>query len=279
MRKMKNYKLFPGIFITIFIIIAVLSVSLTGCIGSRPPRYTIAETEDKTEEETVYGQETTDTKKVISQKTIVVSSEAVLNIAPNLVNIIVAVITEKPSSAESVSENTITVQGVINAVSGLGIGDIKIETQGFSLSPLYNYIENMPPSIYAYRTVTSLKITTENLEKTGDIIATAIESGANEISSINYDLSEKLKKDTKSRALSVAVKDADLKAEAIAEAMAADIVEVSSVSEKGTSFTNPVYYMEKEGLGMAQAADVVSPEILPQEIEVRSEVEVVYIFR
>ena len=49
MRKMKNYKLFPGIFITTFIIIAVLSVSLTGCIGSRPPRYTIAETEDKTE--------------------------------------------------------------------------------------------------------------------------------------------------------------------------------------------------------------------------------------
>jgi uncharacterized protein YggE len=137
----------------------------------------------------------------------------------------------------------------------------------------------MPPSIYAYRTVSSLKITTESLEKIGDIIAIAIESGANEISSINYDLSESLKKETKSRALSIAVKDADLKAEAIAEAMAADIVEIFSVNEKGTSFTNPVYYMKKEGYGEAMAADVASPEILPQEIEVRSEVEVVYIFR
>lgn len=276
---MKKNKLFISFFIFIFIIVSVLPVILTGCIGSRPPRYTISETEEKTERETVYGQETADIKQAASQKTIAVSSESVLKIAPNLVDIIVAVITEKPSSAESVNENTIWVQGVINAVSSLGIADIEIETQGFNLNPLYNYVENMPPSIYAYRTVSSLKITTESLEKTGDIIAAAIEAGANEISSINYDLSEELKKETKSKALSIAVKDADLKAEAIAEAMAADIVEIFSVNERGTNFTNPVYYMEKEGLGAAQAADVAAPEILPQEIEVRSEVEVVYIFR
>ncbi|MDD3520201.1 MAG: SIMPL domain-containing protein [Actinomycetota bacterium] len=276
---MKKVKLFLIRFIAIFIIMSAMPIFMTGCIGSKPPRYTIAETDEQIESETVYGRESTDTKQAADQKTIVVSSESVLKTVPNLVNIIVAVITEKPSSAESVNENTIAAQGVISAISNLGISDIKIETQGFNLNPLYNYVENMPPSIYAYRTVSSLKITTESLEKIGDIIAIAIESGANEISSINYDLSESLKKETKSRALSIAVKDADLKAEAIAEAMAADIVEIFSVNEKGTSFTNPVYYMKKEGYGEAMAADVASPEILPQEIEVRSEVEVVYIFR
>ncbi len=277
---MKKNKSLINFFIFIFVIAIVLSVLLTGCIGARPPRYTIAETEEQSErEDTVYGQETSEAKQAVSQKTIAVSSESVLKIAPNLADIVVAVITEKPSSAESVNENTIAVQGVISAVSNLGINDIRIETLGFNLSPLYNYGENVPPSIYAYRTVSSLKVTTEKLEKIGDIIAVAVESGANEVSSINYDLSEKLKKETKSRALSMAVKDADLKAEAIAEAMAADIVEIFSVNEKGTSFTNPVYYMEKERLDAAQAADLAAPEILPQEIEVRSEVEVVYIFR
>jgi uncharacterized protein YggE len=273
---MRKNKLFISFFIFIFIIVSVLPVILTGCIGSKPPRYTISETEEKIKGETVYGEETAEIKQAASLKTITVSSESVLKIAPNLVDIVIAVITEKPSSTESVNENTIWVQGVINAVSSLGIADIEIETQGFNLNPLYNYVENMPPSIYAYRTVSSLRITTESLEKTGDIIAAAIEAGANEISSINYDLSEKLKKETKNSALSIAMKDANLKAEAIAEAMAADIVEIFSVNETGTNFINPVYYMRKEE---ANAADVAAPEILPQEIEVRSGVEVVYIFR
>jgi uncharacterized protein YggE len=188
--------------------------------------------------------------------------------------------TEQPSSAESVNENTTKTDGVISAIKSLGINDLKIQTQGFTLNPLYNYPENMPPSIYAYRTVSSLKITTGKIERIGDIISVSIESGANEVSSIEYDLDEELKKSTKSEALSLAVKDADLKAEAIAEAMAAQIVEIVSVSEQGTSFTNPVYYMDREeSFGAAKTADIASPEILPQEIEVHSQVEVIYKFK
>lgn len=278
---MKKLKSYVHRFCIIFIVLSILTIFLTGCIGSRPPRYVIAEKEDiQTERETIYGQENVTARQSTAQKTIAVSSEAVLKISPNLINIIIAVITEKPTGSESVNENALAVKGVINALSGLGISDLKIQTQGFNLSPLYNYAENMPPSIYAYQTISTLKITTTTLEGTGDIIATAIEAGANEVSSISYDLSEELKKETKNRALFSAMKDADIKAEAIAEAMAGDIVEILAVNEKGTSFSNPVYRAEKGGmLAMTQSADTASPDMLPQEIEVRSEIEVVYIFK
>lgn len=278
---MKRLKSFASRFCIISIILSILAVFLTGCIGSRPPRYVIEEKEDiQAERETIYGKEAASVKQGTVIKTIAVSSEAVLKVSPNMIDIIIAVRTEKPTGSESVNENTLTVKGVMTALSGLGISDLKIQTQGFNLSPLYNYTENMPPSIYAYLTVSTLKITTTVLEKTGDIITTAIEAGANEISSINYDLSDELKKETKTRALFAAMKDADIKAEALAEAIAADIVEVLSVNEKGTSFSNPVFRAEKaEMLAMAQSPDMTSPEMLPQEIEVKSEIEVAYIFK
>ncbi|MDD5660158.1 MAG: SIMPL domain-containing protein [Actinomycetota bacterium] len=270
----------------ILIIILLLSISsaffLPACIGKKPPRYTIeSETTLVTPEETIYGK-TTDFGKssALGQaKTIVVSSQGKVKVMPDTVLVEIVVSTERPTSEEAVSVNSSEAQNIIAAIKSMGENDVKIETTGYSLRPLYNYVENKPPVIYGFDAVTTLLVTTQKIEKIGNVISTAVEAGASDISSIKYDLSDEVKKNAKNEALTKAVKDANNKADAISEAMAVDIVEIYSVNEAGTFYPEPIEYRSSNKLKDAVEAGVGTPIILPQELEVTAEISVVYIFK
>ena len=253
---------------------------LTSCVGSKPPKYTIGEVNNGgITEETIYGISGNEINNA-RKNMIVVKGQGTTKTVADMVMIDIAVMTEKPSSSDSVSENSKSTQNVITAIKTLDNNDIQIETRGFNLQPLYNYIENKPPEIYAYRTITSLLVKTNKIEKIGDVISVAIEAGANDISSIAYDLSDESKEKAKSDTLALAVKDANLKADALASAMATDIVEIYSVNETGTSYPTPIYRtLEKEALDATGAERVIPPNLIPQEIEVTAEIEVTYFFK
>ncbi|MHB1335115.1 MAG: SIMPL domain-containing protein [Candidatus Humimicrobiaceae bacterium] len=268
--------------ITLLILLAASVIFLSGCIGSKPPRYTndTQNTESVTEE-TIYGslKETQNTAAVEQAKTIVVTSEGSVKVVPDTVMVKIEILTEKPTSEEAVNVNSIDSQNVVTAIKTLGENDLKIETSGYSLQPLYNYIENKPPEIYAFRAVTTLLVTTKKVEKIGNIITTAVEAGASDISSISYDLSDEIKKDAKNEALTKAVKDANNKADAIAKALAVDILEIYSVNEAGTSYPGPILYESMDTLKAAAETSTAPPVILPQDLEVTANISIVYIFK
>ncbi|MHB1252793.1 MAG: SIMPL domain-containing protein [Candidatus Humimicrobiaceae bacterium] len=268
--------------ITLLILLAASVIFLSGCIGSKPPRYTndTQNTESVTEE-TIYGslKETQNTAAVEQAKTIVVTSEGSVKVVPDTVMVKIEILTEKPTSEEAVNVNSIDSQNVVTAIKTLGENDLKIETSGYSLQPLYNYIENKPPEIYAFRAVTTLLVTTKKVEKIGNIITTAVEAGASDISSISYDLSDEIKKDAKNEALTKAVKDANNKADAIAKALAVDILEIYSVNEAGTSYPGPILYESMDTLKAAAETSAAPPVILPQDLEVTANISIVYIFK
>lgn len=267
---------------TLLILLAVFVIFLPGCIGQKPPRYT-NETQIKgsVTEETIYGSsgETQNTEAAGQAKTIVVQSEGSVKVVPDIVMVRIEILTEKPTSEEAVNINSIDAQNVVTAIKTLGESDLKIETSGYSLAPLYNYIENKPPQIYAFSAVTTLLVTTKKIEKIGNIITAAVEAGASDISSISYDLSDEIKKDAKNEALTIAVKDANDKADAIAKALAADILEIYSVNEAGTSYPGPILYESRDTLKAAAATSAAPPVILPQELEVTANISIVYIFK
>ncbi|MCL4378076.1 MAG: SIMPL domain-containing protein [Actinobacteria bacterium] len=275
---MKKIKFISVSFI-IVIFIAFSAVILPGCIGQKPPRYTNESVTTQTvTDETVYGS-TADSQKtpaLSGAKTIVVTSEQTVKVMPDIVMVNIIISTEKPSSEEAVNENSKETQNVITAIKASGDSDLKIETTGYILRPLYNYVENKPPVIYAFNAVTTLLVTTQKIEKIGTVISTAVEAGATDISSINYDLSDDAKKAAKKEALTKAVKDANDKADAIAKAMAADIVEIYSVNEGGTSYPGPIKYETSDQL---KAANAAVPVILPQELELKANISVIYIFK
>ncbi|MCE5329046.1 SIMPL domain-containing protein [bacterium] len=279
--KTKKIKSLP-ILIIVLLLLTSTAIFLPGCIGQKPPRYT---NETRTTlaitDETVYGSSADSQKSsILSQaKTIVVSSQGAVKVMPDTVMVDIVVSTEKPTSEEAVSVNSSETQNIITAVKALGENDLKIETVGYSLRPLYNYIENKPPVIYAFNAVTTLLVTTQKIEKIGSVISTAVEAGASDISSISYDLSDEVKKIAKNEALTKAVKDANDKADAISKAMAADIVEIYSVNEAGTSYPGPI--TDESNKQMKAAADISAapPVVLPQELEVTASISVVYIFK
>ena len=266
----------------LLILLAVFVIFLPGCIGQKPPRYT-NETQIKgsVTEETIYGSsgETQKTEAAGQAKTIVVQSEGSVKVVPDIVMVRIEILTEKPTSEEAVNVNSIDTQNVVTAIKTLGESDLKIETSGYSLAPLYNYIDNKPPQIYAFSAVTTLLVTTKKVEKIGNVISTAIEAGASNISSISYDLSDEIKKNAKNEALTIAVKDANDKADAIAKALAADILEIYSVNEAGTSYPGPILYESSDTLKSAMQTSAAPPVILPQELEVIANISIVYIFK
>jgi uncharacterized protein len=279
MKTKKNKRIF--FIITLMILLTVPVVLLSGCIGQKPPRYTNdTQSKGSLTEETVYGTSKETQNTAASQaKTIVVTSEGSVKVVPDTVMARIEVLTEKPTSEEAVNINSVNTQNVVTAIKALGESDLKIETSGYSLQPLYNYIDNKPPVIYAFSAVTTLLVTTKKIEKIGNIITAAVEAGASNISSISYDLSDEIKKEAKNEALTNAVKDANNKADAIAKALAVDILEVYSVNEVGTSYPGPILYESTDTLKAAASSGAVPPVILPQDLEVKANISIVYIIK
>jgi len=212
-------------------------------------------------------------------KTIVVTSEGSVKVIPDIVKVRIEILTEKSTSEETVNVNSIDTQNVVTAIKTLGEADLKVETSGYNLQPLYNYIENKPPEIYAFRALTTLIVTTQKIEKIGSIITTAVEAGSSDISSISYDLSDEIKKVAKNEALAKAVNDANDKADAIAKALAVDILEIYSVNEAGTSYPGPIMYESRDTFKAAADTGAAPPVILPQDLEVIANISIVYIFK
>lgn len=243
-------------------ILIFLPFTMTGCFGTGIPKITMPD-------------ETTDQ---VYKNTISVDGNGTVKVLPDEVVVDVSIVTEKPTTEEAVNENTSIFNKVKRAIEKINAANLKIETTNFNLSPLYDYsVQNKPPTIYAYQVTSTIEVRTTDLEKMGEIIASAIESGATNISSIGFDLTESLKQKAVNDALTAATNDASLKAKTIADSMGLTIDRIYAINESGTSFPEPFRAAMKaapEGMG----GDVSAPEILPQEIEISASVGIVYLF-
>jgi uncharacterized protein YggE len=256
--KIKNK--IPGL--ALIAILIFLLFTIAGCFGTGIPEITMPG-------------ETTDQA---FKNTISVDGNGTVKVLPDEVVVDVSIVTEKLTTEEAVNENTSIFNKVKRSIEKINAANLKIETTNFNLSPLYDYsVQNKPPKIYAYQVTSTIEVRTTDLEKMGEIIASAIESGATNISSIGFDLTESLKQKAVNDALTAATNDASAKAKTIADSMGLTIDRIYAINESGTSFPEPFRAAMKaapEGMG----GDVSSPEILPQEIEISASVSIVYLF-
>jgi uncharacterized protein len=248
--------------LALIVIIIFLPFIMTGCFGTGIPEITMP---DETADQTF-------------KNTISVDGNGTIKVLPDEVVVDISIITEKPTTEEAVNENNSIFDKVKRSIEKINAANLKIETTNFDLSPLYDYsVQNKPPKIYAYQVTSTIEVRTTDLNKMGEIIANAIESGATNISSIGFDLTESSKQKAVNDALTAAANDARFKAKTLADSMGLTINKVYSINESGTNFSGSLRTSMKaapEGKG----ADVSAPEILPQEIEISASVSVVYLF-
>jgi uncharacterized protein YggE len=243
--------------------VAALSIFIfTGCLDTQIPEITI-------QEETGEVQ--------VSQNTISVIGTGRIKVLPDEVFINISILTERPTTQEAVDENSIITNNLISVIEKIEAENLTVETIGYELRPLYDYTaDDEPPTIYAYRVNTTIEVKTTDVDKIGEIITKATESGATTISSIGFDLSDETKSLTKKEALAEATRDASEKALAIAQSLGLKIERVVYISETEVLFPGPL--MAPQGLGEVRAEEVTAPVILPQEIEVTATLNIIYLF-
>jgi len=210
------------------------------------------------------------------QNTISVSGNAKLEVEPDQVEVYVNIETSALSAEEAKNENSRISDNVMEALKKEGVKDDEIETTSFRISPRYTYDRNKGESILqGYTASNVLKITTKEIDDAGNIIDTAVESGANNIQSVNFGLSKERQKEVSGEALVRAAEVARDKAESLANSLGVNLGKIVAIQESNFDFVPFVAVRADFAVAESQA----DTEIVPGKVDVSARVTVAYEIR
>ncbi len=116
----------------------------------------------------------------------------------------------------AVQQNAATMNQVIQALLSLGIRREDIQTALYNISPKYDYIDGKQV-FRGYEVTNAITVKVRDINQVGNVIDTAIKNGANSVSSIQFKIDHEDR--YYQQALSLALRDAQMKANTIAETM------------------------------------------------------------
>lgn len=145
---------------------------------------------------------------------------------------------------------------VIDAVKKIGIVEVDIKTQNFSVQPSYSY-DNGKQVLRGYEASEQLDVTVRKTDQAGDVVAVATGAGANQIGGVSF------KNDDPEVAQLASEKDAIVharkKADELAKSLGVHLGKVKSYNAQ-QNYGGPIpYAMESKAMG----GDSVTPPQLP----------------
>ncbi len=204
------------------------------------------------------------------QKFISVSGSASIFVVPDTASISVGVLTSAKTAGEASAKNAAAMTAVIGALKNLGLTDAEIRTSFLSIQPEYNFSAGTPSiqTISGYSASNNVQVTTKSLEKLSNIVDKSVAAGANQVGGISFTVSEEKQKQVSNELLANAIKDAQTKANNLAQSLNVRIagVRTASISEPG--FPQP-FSIVAQGLGTATP-------IQPGETRVTLSVQITY---
>ncbi|MDD5625778.1 MAG: SIMPL domain-containing protein [Patescibacteria group bacterium] len=216
-----------------------------------------------------------DIKNGFETNSITVSGEGKVVSIPDVASINFSVISDKMSAKEAMSDNSKKMNAVIKSVKDLGVESKDLQTTGYNLAPLYDYVKGQR-IFKGYELTSTLAVKIRNFDKISDIIDGAIMQGANQAGDIQFvvDKPEKLQAEARDKAIQQA-KD---KAAAIAKASGFKLGKVVSFSESGNAYYPQPMYAEKS-YGAGDSAMVQAPAIESGSQEIQTTVSLVFRIR
>lgn len=134
----------------------------------------------------------------------------------NYVQLQIEVNTQGVNVQEAQQENANIMNHVIQSIFGLNIPREDIQTASYTIFPNYDYVDGKQ-IFKGYEVTNALSVKISDISQVGNIIDTAVQNGANHISSIQFKI-----ENTDlyyQQALSLALQNAQMKAKTIAETM------------------------------------------------------------
>lgn len=201
-----------------------------------------------------------------------VTGEGTVSATPNRAIIVLGVITENPSLAAAQRENASTVTNVINALLRLNIPREQIQTVTYRIEIQYDYKEGTQ-IFKGYRVTHLLQVTIDRVEQTGLVVDTAVSSGANIVSSIQFTIANP--EITYNQALSAAIQNAQNKSGTIARTLGVTLVRTPVKITEETRVMEPPTPFQASLL--ATGAGVPTP-IQPGELKINAVVRVQFTY-
>jgi uncharacterized protein YggE len=195
---------------------------------------------------------------------VVTSGEGVVRRAPDRAWVTIAAESRARTPQEAQRQNTDAMDAVTARLKTAGIAGDAIQTTMFDLQPEFDYA-NGKQTLRGYVARNQVQVRVDTLPKLGEIIASAVGSGATNVSGVRFDLKDR---DAAEReALRTAVADARARAEAAARGANMQVQRVVRIEEQ-RDFVAPPRPM----MMTTMRADAVAEKAVPieaGEIEVR----------
>lgn len=213
---------------------SVVSVALLGIIIHAGP---VGASPDKNGDNDAHGNGDIYTHSD-KTSTITVSGSAVTTLDRNLLNINLGVSTIQDTATEALSENSIQLRNVIDAIKSAGISEDDISTAQFNLRPEYSdmYDYTQPRELIGYRVTNVISIHTDQLDKAADILDGAVSAGANVVERVWFSVSPEIESEARDNLISIAVDNAKHKAMLALESLDYRIVGVESMTLHDAGF-------------------------------------------
>jgi uncharacterized protein YggE len=221
------------------------AVLLSACSGVAAAQSTSEESNDVTQ---------------MPPRTITVTGSGKTVLSPDIAYINIGVQTEGKDAAQAVSDNNQNTQQVIDALLATGVAEEDIQTTNFNIYPRQEYDpQGQPTGEITYVVNNTVYVTVRDLDQVGDLLNTAVASGANTIHGIQFDVADNA--EALSDARVAAIKNAETIASELANAAGVTLGEIHSISTLTGGYPVPMF--EGRGGGgtpvMAEAAVPISP--------------------
>jgi uncharacterized protein len=210
-----------------------------------------------------------------AERTIRVTGVGEARVRPDQAQVAFAVETVAATAQAAGRENARVMDRVIAALVQAGIPRADLETRGYGLHPEYAHDEpRREPRIRGYRATNRVLLRTQQLERVGEFIDIALNSGANRMEGISFGLRDPQAAET--AALRAAVERGRASAQTIADALG---VQLGTVLDASTTaeVIRPFPVMMDQSMLRMEAAQAAPPTpVEPGEQTVRAQITLIY---
>ncbi len=203
------------------------------------------------------------------QRVMTVTGAGQVTLTPDIAYVYIGVHTENADVSQAVSENNNKAQAVMDALMRAGVATKDIRTTNFNIWASDQYDEKGHKTGTLYMVDNTVYVTVRDLPKLGDLLEIAIQSGANNINGIQFDVADRT--EAVAKALIAAVEDARKQAEEIANAAGVQLGVVQTISYYDAQ---PLTYDYGKGGGGVRMEAAVP--VSPGQMQITTSVTIVY---
>jgi len=168
-----------------------------------------------------------------AEKLVTVTGEATVAVAPDTAMIRLGVSTQEKTAREASEANAKQMTAVLAAIKDTGVADRDIQTSRLSLQPQYDPNKSGTARLTGFQASNQVTVRIRDIDKLPTVLDRAITAGANEMSGIEFVVSEQSK--LLDQARDDAIADARRKADLYAKAAGAKLGRVVSITEEGSA--------------------------------------------